>query len=336
MLKRKIGGIWAVALAICAWFARGTVESWFFDKVVQTIEPPTWSWTVEYGPPLLFAALATWLLTTRKPVQRPALEPEPEKREFVSLSDAARRLYETARRDGDILADVAERMSGSKDGHITIGSPNDILNFLANHISRHIAIYGKKSPSTLFERIRDQDVRGARFTDGATVLRDTMYDQSIFWTDLAVRTVDFETRSQDIKIFATPQPQLGDDFQTGFNRALFTNRPTRENAILRLTQLRGEGVVIRNDAAKVSTTTHLDDWVRRVRDWMREVIETLKFINAPDSEYFATLDAVPPARIQVRILLTGDADARMFGSTYNQHDLRLVRLTELLKKYGVG
>jgi hypothetical protein len=114
------------------------------------------------------------------------------------------------------------------------------------------------------------------------------------------------------------------------------NEKNKEAAILRLTQLRGKGVVIRNEAAKIQYTSHLDDWSGRVTEWMYEVIDILKTVSAADSEWFATLDTVGTARVQVPIRLTGQTDISMLMSTYNQHDLRLVRLENLLKKYGVA
>lgn len=117
---------------------------------------------------------------------------------------------------------------------------------------------------------------------------------------------------------------------------IWSGKENKDAALLRLTQLRGEGVVIRNAAAKIYYTNHLDAWSRSVTDWMREVIETLKTVSAADSEWFATLDTVGPARVQVPIRLTGQADISMLVSTYNQHDLRLVRLENLLKKYGIA
>ncbi len=114
------------------------------------------------------------------------------------------------------------------------------------------------------------------------------------------------------------------------------NAKNKDAAILRLTKLRGKGVAIRNDAANIQYTNHLDAWSGRVTEWMHEVIAVLKIVSAADSEWFATLDTVGPARVQVPIRLTGQTDISMLMSTYNQHDLRLVRLENLLKKYGVA
>ena len=145
--------------------------------------------------------------------------------------------------------------------------------------------------------------------------------------------VELATSAESIAVQKT---KLDADFEYGFNRATFQRAPTRDAALLRLTQLRSEGVVIRNDATKVNNATHLETWSRMVSDWMYEVIETIKPVSRADSEWFLTLDTVPPARVQVPIRLAGQADISKLQSTYNQHDFRLVRLENLLKKYGVA
>ena len=125
-------------------------------------------------------------------------------------------------------------------------------------------------------------------------------------------------------------------FVRGFNHAASHTVSTKEAALL-LAQLRTEGVGIRNSASKLCYTSDLDGWSHKVTEWMNDVIETLKSVSSADSEWFATLDAVPPARVPApRIRLGGDADRMMFLSMYDQHDFRLVRLEKLLKKYGVA
>lgn len=127
--------------------------------------------------------------------------------EFVSLRDAATRLYDVTLTTpkAALLGTASEQMSGMKDGRMVPGSPNDVLDFMATHIARHIPIYGKKAPSTVFTEINSQDVRSAKFTDGAVTLRNTFYDKSIFWTDLAVRTRVFEEALEKISRLDLPQ-----------------------------------------------------------------------------------------------------------------------------------
>jgi diguanylate cyclase (GGDEF)-like protein len=131
--------------------------------------------------------------------------------------------------------------------------------------------------------------------------------------------------------------QEEEEFKRGYEKEAFRMSPTKGAPLLRLTQLRGEGVVIRNDSAKLLFTSDLDAWTDRVSKWMKEVVEALNPVSAPDSEWFATLDVVPPARVRPpTIRLGGDADRTMFLALFNQHDYRLVRLEQLLKKHGVA
>jgi len=125
--------------------------------------------------------------------------------------------------------------------------------------------------------------------------------------------------------------------KVGFNKATFERNPTKENVILRLAQLRSEGVAIRNEAHQMLFTTHLDAWTTKVTDWMKEVIETLEAKNAVDSEWFATLGEVPEARVPIpNLRLGGQTDRETFVAIFRQHDFRLARLDKLLTKYGVG
>src|SRR5688500_13127348 len=122
----------------------------------------------------------------------------------------------------------------------------------------------------------------------------------------------------------------------GSNRATFKRNPNLKAATLRLTQLRGEGVVIRNDGAQLMFTSHLDAWAKRILDWMKETIETIKVIDEADSEWFTILGEVPAARVPIpNVQLGGYTDREMFVKLFREHDFRLARLDQLLKKYGV-
>jgi len=122
--------------------------------------------------------------------------------------------------------------------------------------------------------------------------------------------------------------------QRGYNRAKFQQNPNEKAAILRLTQLRDEGVVIRNDAVsgKVNAET-LEQWLNDVARWMRDVIEALKRVDEAKAEYFKTLDIVENARVQAPVLIQNRVDIRRFVNGFNQHDQRLVCLRDILKPY---
>lgn len=120
--------------------------------------------------------------------------------EFISLRDAATELYEASRSNKRLLAIMTEQLSGYSDGQMIPGSPDDRLNFLATHISRHIPIYGKKDPSRILEKIDDKELKGASFHDGAMILKDKIYDKSIYWKDLAVKTSEFKAKIEAMTI----------------------------------------------------------------------------------------------------------------------------------------
>jgi len=243
--------------------------------------------------------------------------------EFISTKDAVTlvndRLFDTSY--GEVLRGFQDK-NGSEDDNICTA---------ASILTGDIQLYGVQPLSTIRRPINaDQyDTEFGRWTDGGSVLRrkDT---NKVLYSDLAFKKADLEA------FIARQLASERADLESGFNSVDFSSEPTRENAILRLTQLRTEGVVIRNNAANVERAAHLNDWSRRVANWMHQVIETLKAVSEADSEWFATLDTVPPARVQVPIRLTDKADVTMLVATYNQHDFRLVRLETLLKKYGVA
>jgi hypothetical protein len=278
-------------------------------------------------------------ITSSRPGLNPSI-PEAEgvrgTPEYIGLRAAARKLYEVARQEGALLATAAERMSGDNDGRITVGSPNDVLDFAANHIARHIPIYGKRAPSTVLERIPIEEVRRSRFTDGANILRDVTYDKSIYWTDLAVRSSDFDTRFDEMKALATPRQEL--EAEAGFLRGFDPkSKDAKDAQLLLLAHLRDEGVRIRNGIPEFMTDDQLATWDNKLLEWMNAVREALKPISAADSKWFATLDTVPPARVPVpHVRLSGKRERALYETSFRQHDYRLARLDGLLQKYGVG
>jgi len=111
----------------------------------------------------------------------------------------------------------------------------------------------------------------------------------------------------------------------------------RAATVLRLTQLRGEGVGTRNSASELMFTADLDRWSAEIAKWMQTVAETIKIIDAADAEWFLTLGEVPPARVPIpNLRLGGDTDRTVFTKSFREHDFRLARLEKLLAKYGVG
>jgi len=131
-------------------------------------------------------------------------------------------------------------------------------------------------------------------------------------------------------------------FEDGFNKVAFDRAMTsssqvtrREAVILRLAQLRTDGVAIRNNGTKVHNAV-VSEWVASVKNWMNEVIATIRHISEVDAERFKTLDVVPNPRLAVTSNCTTQAHQHAHLNAYRQHDYRLVRLDELLSKYRTG
>jgi hypothetical protein len=112
--------------------------------------------------------------------------------EFISLRHAARKLYERARTENQLLARTAER-SGSLNTGLTPASPDETLNFMAMRIADHIPVFGRKGPTALLLEIEKSDINQSSFRDGADLLRNVLYPRAIYWNDLAVNKQDFET-----------------------------------------------------------------------------------------------------------------------------------------------
>ena len=112
-------------------------------------------------------------------------QPTPE---FISMKEAATRLYESsANFTGIPLREAAEKLGGRDLG---AASPNERLEYLATFLSGKIAVFGRKPPDRQLKQIDSAEVKRAFFSDGATMLRDKTYDKTIYWEDLCVKAHD--------------------------------------------------------------------------------------------------------------------------------------------------
>ena len=82
-----------------------------------------------------------------------------------------------------------------------------------------------------------------------------------------------------------------------FDRALDIAVLTKDTAPDYLTRLRKEGIGIRDSASELYYNGTFDDWSHKVHEWKNDVAQALKAISPADSEWFSTLDVVPPARV---------------------------------------
>src|SRR5215831_2104298 len=110
---------------------------------------------------------------------------------LMPLSKAASKLYEAARQ-GRIPMAGAETLSGGAWPNIQPGSPEEILNGWAIRIAESdIALYGRRPPSNLLERISSLDRKKFIFKDGATIFHHPANDTS-YYCDLSVKQQEFE------------------------------------------------------------------------------------------------------------------------------------------------
>ena len=93
--------------------------------------------------------------------------------DFIPLPDAARLVYEGARKRNRLIAMQAERVSGVTDnGGMTNGSPEDILDFMATYMGNKAQIYGTRPPSDRKELIAATEVARSHFESGALILKN--------------------------------------------------------------------------------------------------------------------------------------------------------------------
>jgi hypothetical protein len=113
------------------WLARGTIEHWFFDRVIRVIDPIA-GYLIEYGPPLALAGLGGWLLWPSSRKQRHSIDavegnatssvagdakPIPD----MLVSEAAEYLAATkANWDATSNEVWAELRQAARDGRITV------------------------------------------------------------------------------------------------------------------------------------------------------------------------------------------------------------------------
>jgi hypothetical protein len=189
-----------------AWWRRiQNFETW--RSILSTwIPQDLWGWVVMAIPPFV-AGLASWLAGLKPftlsiwvllliPVglfaanqlsewrnrgSRTATLPDASETKLIPMKDAATRLFSESRVAGTPLANSAEQLS-----------PGDVINWVAVNISMRIpAVWGKRHPSVLFERIAKEEVRRLNFkAEGTELWRN--FGNSAEFIDVQVRKADLE------------------------------------------------------------------------------------------------------------------------------------------------
>ncbi len=139
-----------------------------------------------------------------------------------------------------------------------------------------------------------------------------------------VQLDDFVTYAEGAEIDAFKQ--LGEKWRATHaaepERAQIT---PRNEARLRLARLRTAGVSLRNRQLELDEVT---DWISQVRDWELAVVTEVEKIDAADAEWFRTLDAVPPPRVNFSEL------SPEYSKAFRELDFKLVKLERLITNYS--
>jgi hypothetical protein len=101
----------------------------------------------------------------------------------------------------------------------------------------------------------------------------------------------------------------------------------RQRARIKLAELRDTGVAIRNECITM-LPSRLPAWMARAEQWDTDATKAIAQIDHADSMWFATLDALPPARVPMSPL------SAQQQKLYREHDFRLVKLEQLMNRYA--
>ncbi len=99
----------------------------------------------------------------------------------------------------------------------------------------------------------------------------------------------------------------------------------RNEARLHLARLRTAGVSLRNRQLELDEVA---DWMSQFRDWELAVVAEIEKIDAADAEWFRTLDAVPPPRVNFNEL------SPEYSKAFRELDFKLVKLERLMTNYS--
>jgi hypothetical protein len=108
----------------------------------------------------------------------------------------------------------------------------------------------------------------------------------------------------------------------------FVVQHRRIEARLALEEFRKEGTAIRIECGQLTTPLELDAWIAKSEDWEARVVRAIAKLDIPDSRNFATIDFPGSPRAELSSYLSNEHRTK-----YVLHDVRQVRLDELIKRY---
>jgi hypothetical protein len=117
--------------------------------------------------------------------------------------------------------------------------------------------------------------------------------------------------------------------QTERERPDVRSADVKAGVLLRLAELRREGVKRRNAATELTLVEMVELWIEWLERWQTEVFNEIARISPADAEMWSTLDVVPNPRIELPSYVN---DAHFHA--YRQLDFFLVKLKDLIDIYG--
>lgn len=169
-------GFYIGLVGLCVW---GLAMIWNRRSQPQRIAD------ILYPAPPLYKRI-WWRITLQTEASRADKEFDKRRKEFISLREAATRLYSECLAKGLPLAKSAEHLRGHG---ITPGTSDDILNWVALNISLIIPIRGRRPPSTIPVEIQKDELRSMVFKAGGAELYG-FSDQSARYNDLEIKLAD--------------------------------------------------------------------------------------------------------------------------------------------------
>lgn len=236
--------IWKVILALWDWAGRiqllwGLIGAAVTALIAEMLKAPTWAIfglalagaCVFIGAAILWEQRKTsqrplddidrWAQTAEKFYQKESRlkkwwrkhkkQPSVLPSEFISMKEAATKLYTEARRCNSLIATGAEQLSGWAHGQPTSGTVDDILDHVAGVIAGKKDVYAKRPPSTAVEQISKDSLKMYVFKEGATKLKHILPNTPSEWTDLAIRSAALDDLIAELH------------FQSGFEETLYRN-----------------------------------------------------------------------------------------------------------------
>ena len=349
-IYREIQGRLWVRIALGAWALAGAYDltlSQFVPEHYTRGLPKTWqlidlirSWIPWWGWLLLLTTILIIALLERD--YRRAYSPQAKQQEFTSAENAARKAINELSEKGNLWGEVAKRWISKA------SSVDDQIAEVARMLAVDVTPYGKPPLQSKMLPIEKFEWQMGKLTDRGSTLRKR-HNQAIIASEVAFKSDDLEKILEEhrnhyannkialAELTSVTIPNEEAKIEAGFMQATYEkNKDDKGSAVLRLAQLRTEGVVIRNEAQSGQVDDqNFQEWSGRADKWRRDVIDVIRHVNRADSEWFSTLDVVPPARVSapIRVGLNNVSEATNFVRIYNQHDYRLVRIEELLLKY---